>query len=326
MATYKIHPLCEKFPAMPDEEFKALVEDMRINGQRDPIWVYGKTLLDGKHRLEACEVLGRKPDVREFHTKHGPEEPQIKAFVLSKNFFRRHMTTGQRSLIAAELVTTNGAGQPKRITENSVITQEEAATAAGISIDSVQQADKVLESGSKALQEAVRDGDVSVSDAAKVADLPKSDQNAAVKAVQSGEEKTVAAAAGVKRRPRKNKPQPLPIPEREPGEDPTEPQHDPKRPTDKSGNALPDRPQLLKAFASRDWFVSSEKARSVIYNNAYEIAKLIPDGKAMIAAVEKHMKALFHTLASFEPAYVCKGCNGGGCGKCGKRGYTTMAK
>lgn len=120
--------------------------------------------------------------------------------------------------------------------------------------------------------------------------------------------------------------QPLPIPEREPGEDPPEPQHDPARPTDKSGNALPDRPELLKAFSSRDLFVSSEKARSVIYNNAYEIAKRIPDGDKLLAAMEKMMKALFHTMQSFEPAYVCKGCNGGKCAKCQKRGYVTTAR
>lgn len=116
---------------------------------------------------------------------------------------------------------------------------------------------------------------------------------------------------------------------REPGEDPTEKRHKPApsepvepKPTDKSGNALPDRLELLKAFSSRDLFVSSEKARNVIYNNVYEIAKLIPDGKTLTEAVDKHMKALFHTLGSFEPAYVCKSCNGGKCVKCHKRGYT----
>lgn len=115
---------------------------------------------------------------------------------------------------------------------------------------------------------------------------------------------------------------PLPIPEREPGLDETEPKHDPRRPTDKSGNALPERPELLKAFSSRDLFISSEKARNVIYNNSLEIAKLIPDGEALKVAVDKHMKALFHMLQSFEPAYACKSCNGGKCAKCQKRGYT----
>lgn len=116
--------------------------------------------------------------------------------------------------------------------------------------------------------------------------------------------------------------EPLPIPPREPGEDATEPQH--VLPTDKSGNAIPDRPALVKAFRSRDLFVSCEKAREVIHNNCYEIAKLIPEGMKFRDAVDKLMKALFATLRQHEPAYVCKGCAGGGCQRCRKRGYTTV--
>lgn len=119
---------------------------------------------------------------------------------------------------------------------------------------------------------------------------------------------------------------PLPIPDREAGEDETEPQHvaNPSLPTDKSGNALPDRPELLKAFRSRDLFHSCEAARNVIYNNVYEAAALLPNGQGeqLKRLVDGHMKALFHTLAQHEPAYVCKTCNGGGCSKCCKRGYT----
>lgn len=241
MSGYKLHPLCEKFPPMPDAEFKELVEDIRANGQREPIWAFGKFLLDGKHRLDACELLGRKPDVREFHPKHGPEEPQIKAFVLSKNFYRRHLNASQRAMIAAELVTTDGKGNPnaaeaKKDPESRSNAQEcafdqtAAAAAASVSRRSVQEATAVLESGSKPLQQAVRDGDVSVSDAAKIVDLPKAEQTAAVKAVESGEAKTVSAAAGKPRKPRKKKQEPA----REPGEDETEDDHKPRTFNDQS--------------------------------------------------------------------------------------------
>lgn len=116
---------------------------------------------------------------------------------------------------------------------------------------------------------------------------------------------------------------------REPGDEPPEPRHVPERtdplpipPKDKAGVALPNRAALLKAFSSRDLFVSSDKARNVIFNNAYEIAKLIPNGDELKAAVDKHMKALFHTLGQFEPAFLCGACDGGGCVKCQRRGYT----
>ena len=209
---YKIHPLCQKFPQMTDEEFRGMVQHMETHGQTDPIWVYGKVLLDGKHRLEACRMLGSEPNVRQWKPKHGPEEPQIKAFVLGKNFHRRHLTPSQRAIIAADLVTTDGRGRPESNSSKEIITQADAAAAGGISVSEVKRGAAVLESGSAALQDAVRDGHVAVGDAVKVLDLPKPKQTAAVRAVKSGKSRTVAAAA-----------------EREPGEDPTEPEHLPKR-------------------------------------------------------------------------------------------------
>jgi len=157
-------------------------------------------------------------------------------------------------------------------------------------------------------------GTVPSSPAAKTADLPRVGRD------------------GRKRKPRRksksgpkkqNSPAPLRAdqPGREPGEAPVEPQQAPKRPNDKAGNVLPDRPELLKAFSSRDLFSSCETARKVISDNSHEIAKLLPNGEEFKAAVDRQMKALVHVLATYEPAYVCQDCNGGGCQKCGMRGF-----
>lgn len=116
-------------------------------------------------------------------------------------------------------------------------------------------------------------------------------------------------------------------PERQPGEDPIDdPRHDPALPTDARGNALPDRPELRRAFKSRDLFKSCEASRNALWNSAFEIAKLLPDGPEFSAEVERHAKAMFDTLQRFTPELVCSNCNGGGCVKCNKRGYTTRQR
>ena len=38
------------------------------------------------------------------------------------------------------------------------------------------------------------------------------------------------------------------------------------------------------------------------------------------------MKSLFNVIQRYRPAYVCRACDGGGCAKCSKRGYTCYAK
>lgn len=151
---------------------------------------------------------------------------------------------------------------------------------------------------------------------------------------------------GKKRKPRKKKAKngvasnghvPLPLPptddsvpfegppqERDAGQDEPEPEHvpDPKRPTDKSGNALPDRPELLKAFGTFDLFHSTEAARNVIQSNCLAIAQALPDGKEFREAIDKALKGMFHLIEGYRPAYVCKNCNGGKCKSCRQRGYT----
>src|SRR5436190_23873744 len=118
---------------------------------------------------------------------------------MDEDFNRRHLTAGQRAIFAAPLVTTEGFRRPDRVTtEIAVVTQSDAANSAGVSVDAIQQATEVLASGSTELQEAVRGGDIAISDAANITDLPKHEQNAAIKAVESGNAKTVTAAAGKK--------------------------------------------------------------------------------------------------------------------------------
>src|SRR5262245_55299485 len=61
-----IHPAADLFPMMSPDELRALAEDIKKNGLRYPIVFCladdgkGRLLLDGRNRLDAMELAGRK--------------------------------------------------------------------------------------------------------------------------------------------------------------------------------------------------------------------------------------------------------------------------
>jgi ParB-like chromosome segregation protein Spo0J len=80
-----VHPLAASFPLMEGEDLEALVEDIRANGQREPIELDASgQLIDGRNRLRACKLAGVAPT---FVTKD-VDDPI--AYILSRNLHRRH--------------------------------------------------------------------------------------------------------------------------------------------------------------------------------------------------------------------------------------------
>ena len=94
----KPHPLAELMPAMSADEFTALTADIKRHGVREPVVVFENMILDGRHRLKACDELCIDPPSRVFE---GTAE-EAKAFVLSANVHRRHLTLGQRKALVVD--------------------------------------------------------------------------------------------------------------------------------------------------------------------------------------------------------------------------------
>ena len=124
--TVEFHPLANVFPLLEGEEFDRFVEDIKRNGQREPIVkTPDNRILDGRNRYRACFKAGVEP---RFETIQEPPEKWL-GFVISKNIRRRHLTASQCALAAAELVTTtHGDNRYKfRAEAVPVITQPQAA-------------------------------------------------------------------------------------------------------------------------------------------------------------------------------------------------------
>ena len=160
------HPLSGAFPAMPDEDFVALRDDIENNGLREPIVVYDEQVLDGWHRYQACLELGIMPRFREF-----PEDEDPVVYVKSLNLNRRHLTGSQRAaaVVKCSAWVSNGSNQhTKRGYEPSSPppkTNVEMAKEAGVTPRTIQQAKEAEKAG---LGDKVRDGKITVKEAAQM--------------------------------------------------------------------------------------------------------------------------------------------------------------
>lgn len=171
--TYAIHPLADLIPRMSEQEYAELVEDISANGQLQPILIYDHMVLDGRHRLRACEEIGLVPKIETYTG----DEPA--AHVLSLNLKRRHLSTSQRAMIATDFLPHLEEESKRRQGERTDLhpatsapngaqvapgpnrSAREAAAVVGVSPRVIQRA-KAVVSEAPDLAPAVRAGEMSV--------------------------------------------------------------------------------------------------------------------------------------------------------------------
>lgn len=187
-------------PKLTDDERKLLEAAIEADGCRDAIvtWAnHDDVIVDGYNRYRICRKkgLGYKTKSLTFQDREA-----VKAWIITNQLGRRNLNEAQRAILAAELVTTKDGGKQ---CANLHTDRVAAAEIAGVSPRSVSDAKKVLDKGSSELIEAVKDGEVAVSAAAVVADLPKKEQT---KAVKEGKVKEKAAKVRKAKAPKPDKP------------------------------------------------------------------------------------------------------------------------
>jgi DNA-binding NarL/FixJ family response regulator len=185
---FPVHPAAEAFPLLQGEEFNKLVASVKENGLRDPIvYVTGSTpgeqiIIDGRNRLRACIKAGVTPEFTRY------AKSDVVSFVVDKNLNRRHLDESARAMAAARLANVaNGSNRFEKKIGVSIdtpvqpaITLEDAARKLNVGRASAARARKVIAEGAKDLIDAVDQGKVTVSAAAKIADLPKDKQPAEI--------------------------------------------------------------------------------------------------------------------------------------------------
>lgn len=156
---FNLHELARLFPDMTEEKQAILTESIQDIGQIEPITLtVDGELLDGRHRLRACQELGIEP-----LTKVYPGNPLD--YVLAKNADRRDLKTEQRALIAAEISADSTVGRPSNLSKVKQLTQTEAAKRLDVSRQYVNEASHILASGEEDLIAGLRNGEMRVKEA-----------------------------------------------------------------------------------------------------------------------------------------------------------------
>ncbi len=94
----KLHARAGLVPEMSAAEFAALARDILFEGVREPLHVVGRVVLDGRHRLRAALEVGLK-SVPVVDVELGDESEA--SYLLRTALHRRHLSDGQRAMLAA---------------------------------------------------------------------------------------------------------------------------------------------------------------------------------------------------------------------------------
>jgi hypothetical protein len=100
----EFHPIANAFRLMEGEEFDALVADIKANGLKHGICLYEGKILDGRNRYRALQKLGIDPTE---HLRYPPKDitdAEARAYVISQNVHRRHLTADQKRDAIAALI------------------------------------------------------------------------------------------------------------------------------------------------------------------------------------------------------------------------------
>jgi hypothetical protein len=118
-----VHPAAELFPMTSDTELDELAGDIAKHGLQEPIVWFNGQLLDGRRRLAAIaripdqhrreELQARVADPQHGKILTGSIDPR--AYVISANVHRRHLTAEQKRKLIEDLIKANPGGSDRQI-------------------------------------------------------------------------------------------------------------------------------------------------------------------------------------------------------------------
>lgn len=111
-----VHPAAELFPMLDEDALTMLENDIKLNGQHQPILTWRGAIVDGRNRYAACILGGVKPKLKEVAFV---DDGECVRFIVSTNIHRRHLTDEQRDVIGAKLVTMQGQGGDRSNPQNA---------------------------------------------------------------------------------------------------------------------------------------------------------------------------------------------------------------
>jgi len=172
----EINEIAFLFPEPLPEEYVALKKEIFMRGgPTEPILVQGNSIIDGRSRYRICEDLNLPYQVEELPARN------ILQYLLEHN--RRPLSENQKALIAVYL--KRNFREDSRVNQSQAgkrfpyeISPKHAGTMASdrmkVSPRQISYAAKVIDSGNRNFIALVRDGFLSIANAAKIAKNPES--------------------------------------------------------------------------------------------------------------------------------------------------------
>lgn len=177
MSNYEIHPIAKCYPKITGKEYTELKNSIRAQGLLNPIVLYEGQILDGANRYRACLDEEVTPTFKPL-----PEGLDPYLYVISQNETRRHLSTSQRSLIGAR-ITKLRAGGDRRSEEFKAskdgldgLSTDKIAKTLKVSTKSIERARRVQREAVPEVVEAAEQEDINLSQAERIATLPKEQQ------------------------------------------------------------------------------------------------------------------------------------------------------
>lgn len=298
----------EGIPKHTEDELAQLEKNVLADPEHEhfpkiPIWQCGKEwiIVDGnnQHKIRSKHNLKIKYLKLDFGSRL-----DALAYAYDCQAGRRNVDASRLSMAISKRPKSARGPKPagkrakSELPANLPETRQGIAKQLGISERTLRNADKVREKAAPAVAAAVEGGQVSVSDAASIADLTHKEQEAALKKVASGEAKTLVRAA--------SKP--------------------PEPPKDQTGKPLP--ANLVEAFA----------AGKAIRSTVGQINKLVKEiidaatsadgithkpgmAKIAISAIQVAKKDMKAAIEVGLPHAICPYCRGRGCKECDSLGW-----
>lgn len=105
MEYYQVHKAASLVPLAGMAEQEALKDDIKANGQQQPISLYRGKIVDGRCRQNACIELGIGVDAKELPNNMSMKE--VESYVKSVNT-RRNLTVAQKAITAMKEMERTG--------------------------------------------------------------------------------------------------------------------------------------------------------------------------------------------------------------------------
>jgi hypothetical protein len=179
---YDIHPIAKCYPKITGSDFTELRKSIRTQGLLNPIVLFEGQILDGSNRYRACMAEDITPTFKQLPAGIDPF-----LYVIAQNESRRHLSVEQRAHIGAKLAKLRAGGDRRSpdFRTSADGSTEAVAKKLKVSSKSIERARRVQKKGAPEVVEASEQGEVNLSQAERIAALPKEQQAPVLAVVKS---------------------------------------------------------------------------------------------------------------------------------------------